>query len=88
LPLHAAREQLLAARLEFAVKLGDEAQGFGREDLRELFADRPRDGDALREGPGHVHRSILLTEMWHCNMKSWTEGSSLDFQVTPRNFTS
>ena len=54
-----AREQLLAARLELAVQLGDELERFRAQDLRELRRDAAANGDVLRLRDGHVHRSIL-----------------------------
>jgi hypothetical protein len=70
------------------MQLREESERLGAQDLREFLADRSGDRDSLGERAGHVHRSILLSEMWQCNMKSWTEGSSLNFQATLRDFTS
>jgi hypothetical protein len=62
LPRGARREQLLAAGLELAMELGDEAERFRTEDLGEGRRDGAGNGDTLRKRGGHVHRSILLRE--------------------------
>src|SRR6185437_11224610 len=59
LPRRAAREQLLAPRLELAMQLGDKSERRLRQDLRELARDTAGDRDVLRLGGGNRHRVLL-----------------------------
>src|ERR1044071_507324 len=58
LPRRAARKQFLAAGFEAPVELGDEGEGFGREDLRELGSDASGGRNVFGQRTGHVHSSI------------------------------
>src|SRR3990167_9749865 len=74
-----AREQLLAARTELALKFRNEGERLRGQDLRIFARQASRKGHALRERTGHVHRSILCTQMRRLNMNSISDGSRLDF---------
>src|SRR3989442_13950687 len=70
LPRSAAREQVLAARLEMPMQIRYEIERLLSEDLGELGADAAKYADVPRARNSSLHRSILRDEMRRCNMKS------------------
>ena len=70
LPRSAAREQVLAPRLEMPMQIRYEIERFPGEDLGEPGADATKDTDVPRARNNSLHRSILRDEMRHCKMKS------------------